>query len=146
MGYQYTKKVAITFPYAGVQVQAVSNLVSTGEGGKEFLVDFGELYGDAAREIRKTGLDIIQIHSRDSFSTVIEKLLALLDDAYVTDPTFLAAKRTSAFNTALKIKGYLLHTIQNKKILVASIPLHNRVLQFLNEEGIKVILAGLHGN
>ena len=49
LGNQYTKDIAVTFPYAGIQVQAVSNLVST-SSGREFLVDFGDLYGDASAQ------------------------------------------------------------------------------------------------
>jgi len=63
MGYNYAQNVAITFPYAGIQIKALSNLVSTGDG-KSLLVDFGDLYGDAIIAIKKTGLDIIQIKEK----------------------------------------------------------------------------------
>ncbi|MCG2754486.1 MAG: hypothetical protein L6247_02775, partial [Desulfobacteraceae bacterium] len=65
MGYNYAQNVAITFPYAGIQIKALSNLISTGDG-KSLLVDFGDLYGDAVLSIKKTGLGIIQINNKDN--------------------------------------------------------------------------------
>jgi hypothetical protein len=41
------------------------------------------------------------------------------------------------------IEGFLVTKKNDSKILISTIPLHNRVLQFLNEDDIKVILAGL---
>jgi hypothetical protein len=52
LGYAYSENISVTFPYAGLQVEAVSNLVTTGSGN-DLLIDFGELYGDAAKEIKK---------------------------------------------------------------------------------------------
>jgi len=40
MGFHYAPNVGISFPYAGIQVQTVSNLLTISEGG-QFLVDFG---------------------------------------------------------------------------------------------------------
>jgi hypothetical protein len=144
LGYTYQKNVSITFPYAGIQVQAVSNLVSTGKG-KDFLIDFGELYGDAVHEIEKTGVDAVQLKDDDDFHHILEKILGELELPYAVNPTFLAAKRTSSFNTELKISGFLLNRSNAADIFISGSPLHNRILQFLNEKGIKVILTGLFG-
>jgi hypothetical protein len=144
LGYTYRKNVSITFPYAGIQVQAISNFVSTGKG-KDFLIDFGDLYGDAVHEIKKTGIDAIQLKNDDDFHHILEKILGALELPYAVNPAFLAAKRTSSFNTELKISGYLLNRSNAADILISGSPLHNRILQFLNEKGIKVILTGLFG-
>jgi hypothetical protein len=142
LGLTYHKNVSITFPYAGLQVEALSNFVSTGKG-KDFLIDFGELYGDAVQEIKKTGIDAIQLKDEDGFDQIIAKILGALGKPYVANPKFLAAKRPDAFNTELKINGYLLNNTDTADILISGAPLHNRVLQFLNETGITVILTGL---
>jgi hypothetical protein len=142
MGNQYSWNITVNFPYAGIQVQAVSNLVSM-ESDKEFLIDFGDLYGDAVTEIQKTGLDVVQIKQDDSIITLILQILDAMGEPYASDPVFYAAKRPIEFNTKMGIEGFLVTKKNDSKILISTIPLHNRVLQFLNEDDIKVILAGL---
>ena len=152
IGYNYAQNVSISFPYAGIQVEATSNLVSKSDG-KMLLVDFGDLYGDAILAVKKTGLDIIRIKEEDGFSAVIEKLLCALGVSYTDDPTFLAAKRPAVYNTSLTIPGFLVanrnlpvlpersqHLTGKSKILLATVPLDNEVIQFLTEQDIKVIM------
>jgi len=55
MGYQYAPNVSITFPYANIQVKAVSNLV-TKRSGSPLLIDFGDFFGDAYCGYRKNRL------------------------------------------------------------------------------------------
>jgi len=126
------------FPYAGIQVQAVSNLISTPDG-KELLVDFGDLYGDAILSIEKTGFKIIQINEKDSVSTMIVRLLGAADISYTHNPTFLTAKRPKTFNTEVIIPGFLVENKKKSKILLAAGPLHDRIVQFLGEQRIKII-------
>lgn len=142
LGNQYSKDITVTFPYAGTQVQAVSNLVSTGSG-REFLIDFGDLYGDAVTEIQKTGLKVVQIKQDVNMRTLITDILDAIGEPYLSDPVFYAAKRSADFNTKLKIKGFLVTKTKGSRVLISAIPLHNRVLQFFNEDDVRVILAGL---
>jgi LysM repeat protein len=142
MGNQYSRNITVTFPYAGTQVQAVSNLVSTA-GGREFLIDFGDLYGDAITEIQKTGLKVIQIKQDGSINTLITRILDAIGEPYVSDPVFYAAKRPAEFNTKIKIKGFLITKTNGSRVLISAIPLHNRVLQFFNEDDVKVVLTGM---
>jgi hypothetical protein len=71
------------------------------------------------------------------------RILDAIDDPYVRDPVFYAAKRPADFNTKMKIKGFLVTKADGSRVLISTIPLHNRVLQFFNEDKIKVVLAGL---
>ena len=138
MDYNYAQNVAITFPYAGIQIKALSNLISS-SNGKLLLVDFGDLYGDAIIAIKKTGLDIIQIKEKDSVYEVIEKIFDALEVSYAKDPTFLAAKRPVIYNTSLTIPGYLISNKKQHKILLATTLINDGIAQFLINKGIKVI-------
>jgi len=138
IGYNYTQNVAITFPYAGIQIKALSNLIST-KDGKSLLVDFGDIYGDAVLSIKKTGLDIIQINNKDNANEVIRKILDALEASYTKDPTFMAAKRPDTYNTSLTIPGYLISNKKQNKILLATAPVNDDVVQFLTNKDIKVI-------
>ncbi len=142
LGGRYARDIAVSFPYAGIQIQAVSNLVST-PGGKEFLLDFGDLYGDAVQEIEKTGLRVVQIKNDTDIQTLISRILSEMEEAYISDPILYAAKRPVQFNTRLGIKGFMVTKQDGSKILISVIPLHNRILQFLNQDKIKVILVGI---
>lgn len=142
LGYSYSENISVTFPYAGIQVEAVSNLVSTGNGN-DFLIDFGELYGDAAQEIQKTGLGMVHIARQDTLEDVTVGILGALDATYAVDPLYTAAARPAEFNTILKVPGYLVSRPGEKDILLSAVPLHNRVLQFLNERDVKVVLTGI---
>lgn len=142
MGYRYAPNVSITFPYAAIQVQAVSNLV-TKRNGSLLLIDFGDFYGDAVAAIKKTGFDIIQVKNEDPLDTVIRKLLDALGLPYSNNPTFWAADRPTAYNTALTIPGFLVAEAGGPKVLLADVPLNDGVIQLLMHQGVKVIMLGM---
>jgi transposase-like protein len=139
MDYNYAQNVAITFPYAGIQIKALSNLVSS-SNVKPLLVDFGDLYGDAIIAIKKTGLEIIQINNKDNAHEVIRKILDALEVSYAKDPTFLAAKRPDAYNTSLTIPGYLISNKRQHKTLLATTLINDDIAQFLTNQDIKVLM------
>jgi hypothetical protein len=141
IGCAYAQNVSIMFPYAGIQVKAVSNLISTPDG-KELLVDFGDLYGDAVQSIERTGFKIIQVTAKESVARMIVRLLEAVDMPYTPNPTFLAAKRPPTFNTEVTIPGFLVENKKKSKTLLAAGPLHDRIVQFLGEQRIKVITIG----
>jgi len=142
LGYAYSENISVTFPYAGIQVEAVSNLVTTGNGN-DFLIDFGELYGDAAQEIEKTGLGMVHITREDTLDDITASILTALDITYAVDPLYTAAARPAEFNIILKIPGYLVHHPDEKDTLLSAVPLHNRILRFLNERDVRVVLTGI---
>ena len=136
---RYSENVTVTFPYAGIQINAQSNLISTPDG-KELFVDFENLYGEAIRAIKKTGLNIIQVKRKDSATEIIEKLLAALNSSYTLDPIFYAAKRPSDYNTTLKIPGYLIDRESPNKTLLSGAPLDAELISFLNAQNISVMV------
>lgn len=140
LGLTYSPNIQITFPYAGIQVKAAANLISTGDG-REFLVDFGDLYGDAVDAIRKTGLRIIQVATEESFRAVAIKILAALDGNYVENPTFLAAKRPAQYqyNIAVTIAGVLYHQSKEKRLFLSGVSMHPAVTDLLSANGVGVV-------
>ena len=136
---RYSENVTVTFPYAGIQINAQSNLISTPDG-KELFVDFGNIYGEAIRAIKKTGFNIIQVKRKDSATEIIEKLLAALKNSYTRDPIFYAAKRPSDYNTTLKIPGYLIEREARNKTLLSGAPLDAELISFLNAQNISVMV------
>ena len=141
VGYHYAPNVSITFPYAGIQVKAMSNLISTGTG-QELLVDHGDLYGDAIASIKKTGLKVVQLQVDDSPDKIVEKILSGLHADYIRNPAFLAANRPSRYNTTIQVRGFLLDRPRKNQLLLATQSLHQRISEFLKERNIGVVLLG----
>jgi len=137
MGYTYSPNVNISFPYSGVQVKTVSNLF-TGSDGNPFLVDFGDLYGDAVSAMEKTGFKIIQIKDDDNYPVIIQKILDAMEVPYSNNPTFLAAKRPAIHNTVFTVPGFLISGSGKQRILLSFATLHNGIIQFLTNQGVKI--------
>ena len=141
MGYRFAANVDISFPYAGIQVKALSNMISSGQG-HDLLVDFGDLYGEAIDSIKKSGLKVVQISGDDAPSAIVRKILNGMNASYSEDPTFMAADRPERYNTSIKISGFLVEQTPGGKILFSSGSLHQKIAEFLKSIGLNVILLG----
>ena len=139
LGFSYIPNTNITFPYAGIQVEAYANLLTT-KDGREALIDFGDLYGDAITAIGKTGLNVVQVTSEDSYDAVAQKLLTALSIHFEQHPTLLAARRPAEFNTAITIYGLLYDNEQNRRVLLTSAVLHSAVTDMLSHHSIDVVV------
>jgi len=139
LGFTYTANTGITFPYAGIQVQAYADLLSAGDG-HETLVDFGDLYGDAVTAIGKTGLNIVQVTTDDSYDAIAQKLFAALGLAYESQPSFLAAPRPAEFNTVVSVIGLLYAKTENENILLTGAQLPSAITDMLSSQQIGVIV------
>ncbi|MGD9007748.1 MAG: LysM domain-containing protein [Desulfobacteraceae bacterium] len=139
LGLTYRPNIQITFPYAGIQVKATANLISTGDG-REFLVDFGDLYGDAVDAIRTTGLQIIQVTAEEGFRAVATKILAALEGNYAENPTFLAANRPAQYNIAVTIAGVLYHQSEEKRLFLSGVRMNPAVTDLLSANGVGIIV------
>jgi hypothetical protein len=143
MGYRYQPNETISFEYAGIPIDAVSNL-ATHNSGTSFLIDFGEFYGDAVRAIKKSGRNIIQIKDSDTLNAISARLLAAMGVSFTENPSFLAAKRSAGHNTTLTIPGFLIDHAKTPETLLAMVPLHDGVVEFLANKGIKIMRVKLN--
>ena len=144
MGYRYSPNSNISFQYAGIQIDATSNL-ATKSNDNLFYIDFGTFYGDAIQSIEKSGYSIIQIKNNDSLGDIIQKLLGAMNTSFIKDPTFLAAKRPAEHNTRLIIPGFLMDHADMSMVLLTFAPLHHQVIQFLTDDDIRIIRINLLG-
>ncbi len=139
LAFTYSANVSITFPYAGIQVEAYANLINAGNG-QELLVDFGDLYGDAISALRGTGMLVIQITAEDSYNTIVKKIFNALDKHFVENPTFMAAQRPAEFNTAITVWGVLYDQNEDKRILLAGGGLHPAITDLISANGIDMVV------
>ena len=138
MDFRYSPNTGISFPYAGIQVQALSNLLSFGNG-REVLVDFGDLYGDAVSAIRKTGLEILQIPVDAEALEIIQRVMDAAGMAYTTGPVFFGAERPAEFNTTITIDGILIPMANGENRLFTERPIPQLVGIFLRDRGIRLL-------
>ena len=139
LGFSYAPDIPITFPYAGIQVEARSNLVS-GSDGRSLLIDFGDLFGDAVKAIKQSGLDIVQLRPDDTPDMILKKILPEPSVSLKARPKFLAAARPESFNTAITFPGHLINHGEQSTILLGMPDLNKNIVRFLGEKGILVIL------
>ena len=138
MGFHYSPNTSISFPYAGIQVQALSNLLSF-RNGREILIDFGDLYGDAVDAIRGTGLEILQINVDAGPVEIIQRLMETAGLAYTASPVFYGANRPAEFNTAITVSGILIPTgtAENRLIVEKQVP--ELIKTFLRDQRVRLV-------
>jgi phage tail protein X len=136
--FSYAPNVPVTFPFGGEQIEAFANLVATMDG-KEVLLDFGELYGGAAKAIQESGLTLVQINAQDNHMAIAAKLLTGLGERVAENPSFLAAPRPAEHNITVTVPGLLYINAENKRTLLSDAPLHSAVTDMLSTEGIGLI-------
>jgi hypothetical protein len=144
MGYRYQPNETISFEYAGIPINAASNL-ATHNSGNSFLIDFGEFYGDAVQSIKKSGRNIIQVKNSDTLDVISARLFAAMGVSFTENPSFLAAKRSAGHNTTLTIPGFLIDDAKTSETLLAMVPLHDGVVEFLANKGIKIMMVKSQG-
>ena len=137
MGFRYSPNTSISFPYAGIQVQAASNLLSLGNG-KELLIDFGDLYGDAVNAIKDTGLDILQIHVDAGPLDIVQQIMETADMGYTRSPVFYAANRPAEYNTAIAVDGILVPAPDGGNRLFIDTPMPELIERFIGDQGIRI--------
>jgi len=138
MGFSYSPNTGISFPYAGVQIQAQSNLLSFGNG-KEVLIDYGDLYGNAIEAIRRTGFEIIQFKNSSTPLEIIDRLMEASGLYYERSPVFYGADRPSEFNTIITVKGILVPKRSGANRMFIETPLPDLVGLFIQDQGIDLV-------
>ncbi|BBO71907.1 hypothetical protein DSCA_58370 [Desulfosarcina alkanivorans] len=138
MGFHYSPNTSISFPYAGIQVQALSNLLSFGNG-REILIDFGDLYGDAVDAIKETGLEILQISVDAAPVEIIARLMETAGMAYTAAPVFYGANRPAEFNTAITVNGILIPSDNGMNRLFVEEQIPELIQVFIQDQGIRLV-------
>jgi len=138
MGFRYSPNTGISFPYAGVQIQAQSNLLSFGNG-KEVLIDYGDLYGNAIEAIARTGFEIVQFKNNSTSLEILDRLMEASGLYYERSPVFYGADRPSEFNTILTVKGILVPKRNGANRMFIETPLPDLVELFIQDQGIDLV-------
>ncbi len=138
MGYRYAEQVPITFPYAGLQVKAASNLITKPDGNL-LLIDFEDLFGDAIQAIRNSHLEIIQLKKREGFMANIQQLFTALNCTTEKNPTIWISDSKNAYAVSVTVPGLLIKTDDKAEVLVTIDAISDEAIQFLTRPGTRII-------
>lgn len=137
-GFGYQEKVEIAFTYAGFQVKTRVNKLTMSDG-REVLVDYGDLRGDALNSLENVGYSVLQIHRRQNNRAIITTLLDHLAVTYEEDPTFWVADRPRIHNPSIQVPG--LKVVYNGQgILFSNASVPQRLLSFFAEVGLRNVV------
>jgi hypothetical protein len=138
LGVNYQPNATVSFGYAGIQIQAVTNTLNRPDG-RLVLVDFGDLQGEAVKTMEKAGFELIHLPPEGPVADLIPELLRAVDMTCETDPTFTASRRTESDNITLFIPGFLALENETPQALLATVPVHDDLIRFFKEREIDVV-------
>ncbi len=138
IGYSYNWNVPLSFQYAGLQVQTVTDLLH-GEDGQDIVVDFGTLYGDAKSAVEAGGLKVLSVGPEDEAMSIARNIFRTAGISWTEDPVFFGANRNVFETTSLTISGLLASRPAQGRTFLTSARLHPKICDFLRERDIRVL-------
>ncbi|MEW5735477.1 MAG: LysM peptidoglycan-binding domain-containing protein [Thermodesulfobacteriota bacterium] len=138
MGVAYAPDVPVSFPYAGFSLTMLSNMARTKEG-KEFLVDFGTLYGQAQNALTGLGLPLIQVGRQADSLSAVENLLSAMGFSCAKPSPVPAAERSGPRCT-FAISGLVVKDRAGARTLFLQGPLPEDLADFLASRGFRLVV------
>lgn len=137
----YSPGTPVSFPYFGVQVKTLGNLVSE-KGGGALLADFGELYGGAEAAIEKTGVRVVSLGREESYIRVLLEMMRAMGYDMVVDPVFGAAVGEGGQGASRALSGfYFSRPDADRKVFIAKGVPDAEAVRFLKGQGVAVLLG-----
>ena len=116
----------------------MSNMLSFGNG-RDLLIDFGDLYGDAIQAIRDTGLDVFQARAEADPVTLIDQLMAAGGMSSTRAPVFYGANRPATHNVTVTVDGVLIPANGGENLLFSAKRIPELITRFLTDQGIRIV-------
>ncbi|MFC1896274.1 hypothetical protein ACFL0Q_06390 [Thermodesulfobacteriota bacterium] len=139
LGLHYAENVQVSFPCGGFQVQTVSNILKT-EDGRNFLVDFETLQGQAPEILEDMGLKVVTIAPKQDYRSIARAIASALGIDCETDPVFYGADRPWELNTSVAVPGLLLTDSRARRFLLTEAVPHRDLARFFGEQGLMIVV------
>lgn len=110
--WKYTENTSISFPYKGLQVEASTNIVTTGND-KTFIVDFSQFYGDTIQELEKIHFTTVQVKEEISKLNLLKNIFNAAELKIILNPVFTSKEKGN--HIKVKIPGLLVYSHKDKK-------------------------------
>jgi hypothetical protein len=138
LGVNYQPNATVSFGYAGIQIQAVTNTLNRPDG-RLVLVDFESLHGEAVKTLEKAGFELVHLPPEGLVADLIPQLLAAVDMTCETDPIFTSTPQAGSDNITLFIPGFMALKDETPQTLLATVPVHDDLVRFFKERKIDVV-------
>ncbi len=150
MGWTFQENVSISFPYAGGQVNAVSNLLSIdsnqtclvdfGSFAGETIssIDFGSFAGETISSIEASGLKVVSLSDSDDTWRQIQNLFDVLSVKYTKNPSISMSPRNDGHGVFFNCQGLMVDEADGQVLLTPSI-FSDEVSTTLENRGIRIL-------
>ena len=143
-GVRYAKDVPVSFSYAGFDVTINADMAKCADG-KEYILDYGSIYGDTEKELARMGLSVISLGKQGSLDSMMEALWRNLALEYRRNPVFSAADRSREPVSTLAVSGHFAVLPGGASVLVTRFDPSKALDEFLKDKGVTVFVVTSSG-
>lgn len=137
LGWRYKEDVKISFPFAGIQVNAISNMLTV-DAKRNCLIDFGSFAGESIAAIETTGLKVISLKDPFDPLTYMRTILMKLSHGYTQNPTIFVQNLKDEQGVSFTYPGLMIPQ-RDGQTLITSAFLTDEMKQFLESRGTQII-------
>jgi len=139
VGWTFRENVEISFPYGGIQVNAVSNMLSI-DSDHACLVDFGSFAGDGISVIEASGMKVASVTNHFDSMGQLHYLFDKLSLSYKDNPTIAVRDPKESQGVFFTYPGLMLMVHQpDGQALFTPTVITDEQTTFLENRGIQVV-------
>jgi len=137
LGWAFQENVEISFPYTGIQVNAVSNMLSI-DSDHACLVNFGSFAGDSISAIEASGMKVVSVTSPFDSIRLLHYLFDKLSILYKDNPTIAVRDHKDGQGVFFTYPGLIVHQPDGQALFTPTIISDDQTI-FLENRGIQIV-------
>ncbi|MCP4024268.1 MAG: LysM peptidoglycan-binding domain-containing protein [Desulfobacteraceae bacterium] len=132
-GNDYIEDSKIMFLINNIEIEASFGRIARPEG-KDILINFGNIYGDALNIIEKKGFQIVSIEKKETRESFITRILEIIGFSIWKDPSFFTREKVKIIPGIYAMK-------EKKKLFIAKTKFKPETTRFLEKENVDLIIV-----
>ncbi len=137
LGWRYKENVKVSFPYAGIQVNTNSNMLTI-DNKRNCLIDFGSFAGESIAAIEATGLKVISLKNPFNAITYMRRILVKLSHGFTNNPTIFVQNLKDEKGVSFTYPGLMIPQ-RDGQTLITTAFLTDGMIKFLESRGTQII-------
>ena len=137
LGWAFREDVEISFPYAGIQVNAVSNMLSI-DSDHACLVDFGSFAGDGISVIEASGMKVASVTNHFDSMGLLHYLFDKLSILYKDNPTIAVRAPKDGQGVFFTYPGLMVDPPDDQVLFTPTVISDEQAI-FLKNRGIQIV-------
>ena len=127
----------ISFPYAGIQVKAVSNMLSI-DSDHGCLVDFGSIAGDGISVIEASGMKVASVTNHFEPIRLLHYLCGKLSISFKDNPTIAVRDHKDGQGVFFTYPGLMVQQLDVQALITPVVISHGQTI-FLENRKIQIV-------